>query len=150
MLLAFITGQLAIAGQLGREVHPWSIRLLLGSGGWRWLEGRVLGGRGPWRWICLALGGCDRTGVLWQPLITKTNDLTTSKALSRLSSNEWGITRELDKELLLYLPLYICFCPGPCYNIILSPCFALMSYYSSTCVFHKATMLPTCALTSYL
>ena len=24
----------------------------------------------------------------------------------------------------------------------------LMSYYSSTCVFHKATMLPTCALTS--
>ena len=24
-----------------------------------------------------------------------------------------------------------------------------MSYYSSTCVFHKATMLPTCALTSY-
>ena len=29
------------------------------------------------------------------------------------------------------------------------PCFYLMSYYSSTCVFHKATMLPTCALTSY-
>ena len=30
------------------------------------------------------------------------------------------------------------------------PCFYLMSYYSSTCVFHKATMLPTCTLTSYL
>ena len=29
----------------------------------------------------------------------------------------------------------------------LSPCSVLMS---STCVFHKATMLPTCALTSYL
>ena len=34
-LLALVTGQLAIAGQLGREVHLWSIRLLLGSGGWR-------------------------------------------------------------------------------------------------------------------
>ena len=35
MLLALITGQLAIAGQLGREVHPQSIRLLLGSRGQR-------------------------------------------------------------------------------------------------------------------
>jgi len=31
MLLALITGQLAITGQLGRKVHPWSIGLLLGS-----------------------------------------------------------------------------------------------------------------------
>ena len=31
-----------------------------------------------------------------------------------------------------------------------TPCFYLMSYYSSTCVFLKATMLPTCALMSYL
>ena len=30
-LLALVTGQLAIAGQLGREVHPRSIGLLLGS-----------------------------------------------------------------------------------------------------------------------
>jgi len=43
MLLALVTGQLAIAGQLGREVHPQSIRLLLGSRGWRWLGGRVFG-----------------------------------------------------------------------------------------------------------
>ena len=35
MLLALVTGQLAIAGQLGREVHPWNVGLLLGSGGWR-------------------------------------------------------------------------------------------------------------------
>ncbi len=35
MLLALIAGQLAIAGQLGREVHPRSIGLLLGSGGQR-------------------------------------------------------------------------------------------------------------------
>jgi len=33
MLLALVTGQLAIAGQLGREVHPQSIGLLFGSGG---------------------------------------------------------------------------------------------------------------------
>jgi len=33
MLLALVAGQLAIAGQLGREVYPWSIGLLLGSGG---------------------------------------------------------------------------------------------------------------------
>ena len=62
ILLALVAGQLAIAGQLGREVHLWSIRLLLGSGGWRWLRGRVLGRQGCQRWICLALGGHDRTG----------------------------------------------------------------------------------------
>ena len=57
-----ITGQLAIAGQLGREVHLQSIRLLLRSGGQRWLGGGVLGGQGRQRRICLVLGGCDRTG----------------------------------------------------------------------------------------
>ena len=35
VLLVLVTGQLAIAGQLGREIHLWSIRLLLGSGGQR-------------------------------------------------------------------------------------------------------------------
>jgi len=44
MLLALITGQLSIAGQLGREVHLWSVRLLLESRGQRWLGERVLGG----------------------------------------------------------------------------------------------------------
>ena len=60
-LLVLVAGQLAITGQLGREVHPWSIRLLLGSGGQRWLRGRVFGGQGCQRRICLALGGRDRT-----------------------------------------------------------------------------------------
>ena len=60
-LLALVAGQLFIAGQLGREVHLWSVRLLLGSGGWRWLGGRILGGRGHRRRICLVLGGHDRT-----------------------------------------------------------------------------------------
>ena len=31
MLLALVTGQLAIAGQLGRKIHLQSVRLLLGS-----------------------------------------------------------------------------------------------------------------------
>jgi len=35
MLLALVTGQLAITGQLGRKVHSWSIGLFLGSRGWR-------------------------------------------------------------------------------------------------------------------
>jgi len=35
MLLALITGQLAVAGQLERKVHLWSIGLFLGSGEWR-------------------------------------------------------------------------------------------------------------------
>ena len=61
-LLALVAGQLAIASQPGREVHPQSIGLLLGSGGWRWLRGGVLGGQNHQRRICLALGGHDRTG----------------------------------------------------------------------------------------
>ena len=43
-LLVLIAGQLTIAGQLGREVYSRSVRLLLGSGGRRWLRGGVLGG----------------------------------------------------------------------------------------------------------
>ena len=31
MLLALVTGQLAIAGQLGREVHPRSVRFRSGG-----------------------------------------------------------------------------------------------------------------------
>ena len=42
MLLALVAGQLAIAGQLGREVHLRSIGLLLGSGRRRSLRGKVL------------------------------------------------------------------------------------------------------------
>jgi len=37
--------------------------------------------------------------MLWQPLITKTNDHTNSKYFSGISSGEF--TRELDKESLL-------------------------------------------------
>jgi len=46
ILLALVANQLAITGQLGREVHPQSIRLLLGSRGRRWLGGRILGRQG--------------------------------------------------------------------------------------------------------
>jgi len=62
MLLVLVASQLAIAGQLGREVHPWSVRLLLGSGGQRWLGRGVLGRRGHQGQICFVLGGHDRTG----------------------------------------------------------------------------------------
>ena len=44
-LLALIAGQLAIAGQLGREVHPQSIGLLLGSRRQIWFGGRIQGRR---------------------------------------------------------------------------------------------------------
>jgi len=37
--------------------------------------------------------------MLWQPLITKTNNYTNGKSLSWISSGEF--TRELDKESLL-------------------------------------------------
>ena len=40
-----------------------------------------------------------RATVLWQPLITKTNDHTNGKSLSGISSGEF--TRELNKEPLL-------------------------------------------------
>ena len=42
-LLALVASQLAIAGQLGREVHLWSVRLLLESGEQRWLGEGILG-----------------------------------------------------------------------------------------------------------
>jgi len=35
MLLILVTSQLAVTGQLGREVHPQNVGLFLGSGGWR-------------------------------------------------------------------------------------------------------------------
>ena len=35
VLLVLVTGQLAIASQLGREVHSWSVGLLLRSREWR-------------------------------------------------------------------------------------------------------------------
>jgi len=41
----------------------------------------------------------DMSKVLWQPLITKTNDYTNGKSLSWISSGEF--IRELDKESLL-------------------------------------------------
>jgi len=36
MLLTLVTGQLAVVGQLGREIHLWRIRLFFGSGEQRW------------------------------------------------------------------------------------------------------------------
>ena len=60
-LLALITGQLAIVGQLGREVHLWKIWLFPGSRGWRWFGGEYLGGWDHWRWVHLILGDYGMT-----------------------------------------------------------------------------------------
>jgi len=43
-LLVLITGQLAIASQLGRKINLWRIGLFLGNRGWRWFERVCLGG----------------------------------------------------------------------------------------------------------
>ena len=58
------------------------------------------------RWILIKIGNRNLTtlvdttsSMLWQPLITKTNDHTSGKSLSGISSGEF--TRELDKESLL-------------------------------------------------
>ena len=60
ILFALVTGQLAIAGQFGREVHLQSIGLLLGSGGtkmtWR---------KGSW-WMRLLEIDLPCSGRLWQ------------------------------------------------------------------------------------
>ena len=85
---------------------------------------------------------------------SRTNDLTTSKALSRLSSNEWGNYKRTRQGALAALLLYL-------YNLqvvrattisiwLLSPYLYLMSITHPPCIYLKATMLPTCALMSYL
>ena len=60
MLLVLVTGQLVIAGQLGREVHLQSIGLFLRSRKQKWFWGD-LGGWDCWRYVCLILGGCSKT-----------------------------------------------------------------------------------------
>jgi len=83
-----------------------------------------------------------------------TCDMQTSAKLSNgLSSS--GVYKRTQQGalavLLLYLYYYIVVrATTICLSHVHPPCFYLMSYYSSTCVFLKATMLPTCALTSYL
>ena len=75
-----------------------------------------------------------------------------SKALSWLSSSEdYKRTRQgAFAALLLYLYKYNVVCATTmCLPHVHPLCFYLMSYYSSIYVFLKATMLPTCALTSY-
>ena len=67
---------------------------------------------------------------------SRTNDLTTSKALNRLSSNEWGITRELDKEPSLHCSsIYITYKWS-----VLQQCVYLMSIH------HVSTLRPSCFL----
>ena len=62
---------------------------------------------------------------------SRTNDLTTSKALSRLSSNEWGITRELDKEPSLH-----------CSSIYITYKWSVLQQYLTDPKVHAATLCP--------
>jgi len=71
MLFVLVTGQLAVAGQLEREVYPQRIRLFLESRGQRWFWERVLGKWGHWRWICLVLGSCGRARGRSFPLLPR-------------------------------------------------------------------------------
>ena len=109
---------------------------------------------------------------------SRTNDLTTSKALSGLSSNEWGITRELDKEPLLHCSsIYIIYkwsvlqqyvylmsihhastlypITHPHVFSLRPPCFLHVPWRHTfnlhcTCVHHVYTMRNLCPLTSLL
>ena len=59
---------------------------------------------------------------------SRTNDLTTSKALSRLSSNKWEITRELDKKPSLHCSsIYITYKWS-----VLQQCVCLMSVHHAS------------------
>ena len=80
--------------------------------------------------------------LLWQPLITETNDYTNGKSLSQILSGEF--TRELDKESLLnQSPIYT----KSSWSMLLIINPALMSMLlPHVCL--KATMLYTCALIS--
>ena len=95
------------------------------------------------------------TVTLWPSLMVTHNVIATTcqngthslLTLAKLSVGYLvvGITRELNKEPSLHCSsIYITYKWS-----VLQQCVYLMSYYSSTCVFLKATMLPTCALISY-
>ena len=71
---------------------------------------------------------------------------------SQLAIQQWELQKNLTRSLRCIDPLYILQASDLCYNnnyLPLYPCIILISYYLSTCVFLQATMLPTCALTSY-
>ena len=78
---------------------------------------------------------------------SRTNDLTTSKALSRLLSNEWEITRELDKEPSLH-------CSSIYINTkwsVLQQCVSLMSIHHaftscSLLILYASSLRPPCFL----
>ena len=97
-----------------------------------------------------------REEVLQQPLITQGQMISQLAKLSNgLSSNEWGNYKRTRQGALTTLLLYIYYYIVVHATTICLPhvhllYFYLMSYYSFTCVFLKATILPTCALMSYL
>jgi len=70
--------------------------------------------------------------VLWQPLVTQGQMiLQLAKLSSGLSSNEWGITRELDKEPLLH-----------CSSIYIIYMWSVLQQYLTDPKVHAATSCP--------
>ena len=86
---------------------------------------------------------------------SRTNDLTTSKALQwgyQVKSGDYKRTRQgaLAALLLCLYNLQVVRDTTMCLPHVHPPCFYLMSITHSPCIYLKATMLPACALTSYL
>ena len=75
---------------------------------------------------------------------SRTNDLTMSKALSRLSSKEWRNYKRTRQGALAALLLYL-------YKLhVVHATTMCLPHVYPPCIYLKATMLPTCVLTSYL
>ena len=79
-----------------------------------------------------------------------------SKALQQTISQQ-GLQENSTRSphyIIHYIYTWLLVCATTISIWPLSPCIFLMSsylsYYLSTCVFHRATILPTCALTLYL
>ena len=98
---------------------------------------------------------CPALRMLQQPLVTQGQMiLQRAKLSSGLSSNEWRNYKRTRQGALALFIYYIYTWLLVCATTIsirpLSPCRYLMSITHPPCVYLKATMLPTCALTSYL
>ena len=90
--------------------------------------------------------------LLQQPLARTALVICLLQQSSQLAIQQQELQENSTRSPRCIDPLYILQAPGPCYNnnyLPLYPCIVLMSYYSSTCVFLKTTMLSTCTLTSY-
>ena len=92
---------------------------------------------------------CSNHSSLQEQMISQLTKLSVG-----LSSKEWGNYKRTRQGALAafvhYIYIWLLVHTTTISNRPLCSYLYLMSYYPSTCVYHKATMLPTCALISYL